>query len=159
MSATDLRTQTRVQSRQLFRVKRELNRVFALFCYITYIFLHYLSVFILQVLTSLGFNSSPCHISQSWLRQLMTLNISSITNKESLQEAVNQLAAIFESTQTKYSKLNYITKYSKEQQSQNCTNNLSRYHVLGDLPSWKNFKALIQDTKQKFFNNMIVMTQ
>jgi len=49
-------------SRELFRVRRELNRVFASFSYTTYTFLHCLSLFIPQVPISPGFDSSLCHI-------------------------------------------------------------------------------------------------
>jgi len=46
----------------IFRVKKELNGVLVSFCYTTYTFF-YLSLFILQVPISPGFDSSPCHIS------------------------------------------------------------------------------------------------
>ena len=66
-------------------------------------------------------------------KNIKSLNIATIANKEDLQICINQLADIFSEAWAKHSKLKYITKYSKEWWNQECTDNIHRYHKQGDL--------------------------
>jgi len=82
-------------------------------------------------------------------------NTSNIATKEELEDAVQQLAIIFENAWRSHSKLKRVTKHSKEWWNQDCTDSLNRYRVSGDIQYWKEFKANVHAAKRKLFDEKI----
>ena len=91
----------------------------------------------------------------SLVRGVQSLDTSVIRSKANLETLVQQLASVFENTQSTHSKWKHITKHSKEWWNQDCTNGLNRYYESGDLQHWKEFKLVVHTVKRKFFDNKI----
>jgi len=83
------------------------------------------------------------------------LDTSNITNKECLENMVNNLDSLVNRTWNKNAKQTRITKHSKQWWTEECSRSLNDYRTSRSLDNWKKFKKVIKNTKRSFFNMKI----
>jgi len=83
------------------------------------------------------------------------LDTSNITDKECLENTVNNLDSLINQMWNKNVKQTRITKYSKQWWTEKCSRSLNDYRTSRSLDSWKKFKKVIKNTKRSFFDTKI----
>ena len=83
------------------------------------------------------------------------LDTSNITDKECLENTVNNLDLLVNRTWNKNAKQTRITKHSKQWWTEECSRSLNDYRTSRSLDNWKKFKKVIKNTKRSFFNMKI----
>ena len=85
----------------------------------------------------------------SGVKNLNTLNIS---NKECLENTVNNINSLINQAWNKNTKQSRITRHSKQWWNNECKQAIDKYKASRSLESWKKFKKVIKDTKMSFFD-------
>jgi len=88
----------------------------------------------------------------SVFKNLNTLNIS---NKECLENMVNNLNSLINQVWNKNVKQMRITRHSKQWWTNECKKAINEYRASRSLENWKTFKKVIKDTKRSFFDSKI----
>ena len=85
----------------------------------------------------------------SGVKNLNTLNIS---NKECLENTVNNINSLINQAWNKNTKQSRITRHSKQWWNNECKQAIDKYKASRSLESWKKFKKVIKDIKMSFFD-------
>ena len=80
------------------------------------------------------------------------LDISNITDKDCLENTINNFDLLVNRVQNKNAKQSRITKHSKQQQTEECSRSLNNYRMSRSLDNQKKFKKVIKNTKRYFFD-------
>ena len=88
----------------------------------------------------------------SGIKNLNTLNTS---NKECLENTVDNLNSLVNQAWNKNAKQTRITRHSKQWWNDKCKQAIDEYRASRSLESWKKFKNVIKNTKRSFFNSKI----
>ena len=83
------------------------------------------------------------------------LDTSNITNKECLENTVNNLDLLVNQVWNKNTKQTRITKHSKQWWTDECSRSLNNYRTSRSLDNWKKFKKVVKNTKRSFFDMKI----
>ena len=83
------------------------------------------------------------------------LDMSNITNKECLENTVNNLDSLVNRAWNKNVKQTRITKHSKQWWTEEYSRSLNNYRTLRSLDNWKKFKKVVKNTKRSFFDTKI----
>jgi len=86
------------------------------------------------------------------IRVIKLVNTSDISNIETLEIGILNLAYSVERTWEKHSKVVNITKYSKSWWDNNCKYNLNIYKSTKHIEDWKQFKRMVKNAKYSFFD-------
>jgi len=88
----------------------------------------------------------------SVFKNLNTLNIS---NKECLENTVNNLNSLINQAWNKNAKQTRIIRHSKQWWNNECKQAINKYRASRSLESWKKFKKVVKDIKRSFFDSKI----
>ena len=83
------------------------------------------------------------------------LDTSNITDKECLENTVNNLDSLVNQVWNKNTKQTRITKHSKQWWTDECSRSLNNYRTSRSLDNWKKFKKVVKNTKRSFFDMKI----
>jgi len=83
------------------------------------------------------------------------IDTSNLKNQEDIQRCVAAFSSVVKDAWSAYSTTKRITKHSKEWWNKQCSVCINKYHELGDIDSWKAFKAAVRNAKRIFFDQKI----
>ena len=84
-----------------------------------------------------------------------SLDTSSFTNRESLEQIINSLASRLEQAWFSNTRNVNITKHPKKWWNDDCNWSLSKYRESRTLEDWKSFKHIVKSTKRTFLDTKI----
>jgi len=90
-----------------------------------------------------------------FIKGFNNIDISNISDKDTLKQIVQEYAKLSDSTWFKYSHLVNIIRWSKDWWNEDCQMKLTAYRPSKRVERWKDFKKIVKTTKQIFFNEKI----